>query len=180
MRKYTKWKETKKRVSGRDLANQQSFHVFCVAQILFMCFALLKYLIGLGLSNPVTRQLFHISAPQYWSHPYSTDIHLFGCLEWSVKPTTSVFFLLVEIYLLSWIVFGHVDVISASIGEDVCCYYMPPCNLKRLHYQFPQCKLDRVVNAFSLQLLIISGAMGGWIRGQDKSSLSSTFHKITV
>ena len=74
---------------------------------------------------------------------------------------------------------GHVDVISASIGEDVCCYYMPPCNLKRLHYQFPQCKLDRVVNAFSLQLLIISGVMGGWIRGQDKSSLSSTFHKIT-
>ena len=149
-----------------------TFHVFCFAQILDRSRTVKP-------CHTSTISYFRPSIlipsilnrhPPIWLFRVVSEIHNFSLL----------LVVLYVLYVLSWIVFGHVDVISAAIGEDVRCYYMPPCNLKRLHYQFPQCKLDRVVNAFSLQLLIISGAMGGWIRGQDKSSLSSTFHKITV
>ena len=144
-----------------------TFHVFCFAQIL---------------DRSRTVKPCHTSTISYFRPsiliPSIFNRHPPIWLFRVVSETHNFSLLLVGGNICA--IMDRVDVISASTEEDVCCYYMPPCNLKRLHYQFPQCKLDRVVNAFSLQLLIISGAMGGWIRGQDKSSLSSTFHKITV
>ena len=43
------------------------------------------------------------------------------------------------------------------------CYKKMLCNLEWLHYQFPQCKLDRMVSAFLCNISIISRRRGGSI-----------------
>ena len=150
------------------LANQQSFHVFCSAQILDRPPVKSCHMSTISYFRPsiLIPSIFKRHAPLLLFRVVSEQRIMIGISK--LHFCTSIHLFSPQ-YLIGWmeicIIMDHIRKhgrdFSLNRGGcfEVCCKWML-CNLKRLHYQFPQCKPDGLVNAFSLQLLIIFGEMG--------------------